>query len=80
MATTKRKTLTLSIDLEGAAFQDGFADQEGAMLLRSAADSIETGALAERPEPVAIGRGLDLFDTNGNRVGRVQVQVKSVKS
>lgn len=76
MASTQRKTLTLTIDLEGAAFQDGFADQEVAMLLRSAADSIESGRLQEGSEPLGLGRGVDLYDTNGNRVGYVGTSLK----
>ena len=80
MASIQRKTLTLTIDLEGAAFQDGFADQEVAMLLRSAADSIESGRLAEGDEPLGLGRGTDLYDTNGNRVGYVGTSLKRTRA
>jgi len=79
MATIQRKTLTLTIDLEGAAFNDGFGDLEIGHLLRDAAAKIEAGALAENGARIATGRGVDLIDSNGNRVGYAGVTLKRTR-
>ena len=69
-----RKTLTLTIDLEGATLADDYADQEVAMLLRSAAQRIQDGALNRGFTVLSTeARPLALLDTNGNTVGHVQV-------
>lgn len=74
MATSTRKTLTLTIDLEGAAFED-FGDMEVAVLLRSAAARIEQGGLAKGRDPLsAEARPLPLIESNGNTAGHVRVE------
>lgn len=63
-----RQSLTLSIDLEGAAVQENPA--EVARLLRQAADK------AERLRDVdgwIAGEAVGLIDVNGNRVGEFYI-------
>jgi len=73
MATTKRKTLTLSIDLEGAALADDFADLELAQILSVAAERVKHGDLNDSGKVLAVGESFSLFDVNGNRVGAARV-------
>lgn len=74
MAIHTRKTLTLTIDLEGAAFED-FGDQEVAMLLKSAAVRIEQGGLSKGHDALSTdARPLTIIDTNGVTVGSVRVE------
>lgn len=71
--TQTRKTLTLTLDLEGAAFADGFGDLEVGAILRRAADRIGAGALNDRDDLLAVGHSIPLLDSNGNVVGQAEV-------
>lgn len=77
-----RKTLILELDLENAAFAEGFGDLEASMILKAAAARIEGGALAHGNDGLSLdATPLTLRDTNGNAVGTVRVEnrFKSVK-
>ncbi len=61
--------LTLTIDMDNAAFEDA-QHIESARILRVAADKIEAGEIGE--EAGLDGR-LALMDINGNKVGQLKV-------
>ena len=73
---TSRRYLALAIDLEGAAFADGFADQEVAAILRKTADRIAGGALgSSADDPLTVGAEIKMLDVNGNTVGVAEVRM-----
>ncbi len=63
--------LTLTMDLENAAFDTGYDDikdgREVARILRDAADGFDKSGLKD-------GRASSLWDVNGNRVGTVTLE------
>lgn len=70
-----RKTLTITLDLESAAFADGFGDQEVALILKSFAARVEQGLLGGPTSDLMEGATASLRDTNGNTVGQAVVSV-----
>lgn len=68
-----RKTFTLSLDLEGAALADEFADLELAQILAVASDRVKHGDLNDAGKVLAVGESFSVFDVNGNRVGAARI-------
>lgn len=74
-----RKTLILELDLENAAFDEGFGDLEVGMILKSAAARIEQGIFGRDGDPLAPGSDpFILRDTNGHEVGTVRIEEREV--
>lgn len=69
-----RKTLTLTLDLENAAFAEGYGDQEVSLILKAAAARIQQGIFSRDGDPIAADtEPFTLRDTNGNAVGQVGI-------
>ncbi len=60
--------LTLTIDMDNAAFEDGNAGPELARILRRVAASVK-----DDDASALVGYVGPLMDCNGNKVGKVQV-------
>lgn len=71
--STKRKRLTVRIDLESAAFADEFGDLELNAVLRTLAQTIGAGALNGKDGPLSVGYAVPISDSNGVRVGLAEV-------
>lgn len=58
--------LTIKIDMDNAAFADGYNGDEAARILHTAASKL-------RGIDLTNGEGITLFDVNGNSVGTLKV-------